>query len=40
MNNDVELLNGFELNGYTVFKIKRPLVVCDPDDRSIEVFYF
>lgn len=40
MNNDVELLNGFESNGYTVFKIKRPLLVCDPDDRSIEVFNF
>ncbi|RNA32862.1 DBH-like monooxygenase 1, partial [Brachionus plicatilis] len=36
INTDIELLNGFESKGFTVFKIKRPLVLCDPDDRSIE----
>lgn len=37
INNDIDLLFASEEKGYTVLKIKRPLILCDPDDRSIEV---
>ena len=34
---DWTLLFSTEFNGYTIFKFTRKLVLCNPDDRSIEV---
>ncbi len=37
VNNNIRLLHAREFNGHSVFKFARPLNLCDPDDRSIEV---
>lgn len=34
---DWHLLHAVESDGYTVFKFSRKLVLCDPNDRNIEV---
>ena len=36
LNNDLRLLYFKEENGYTIFKYERDLILCDPDDLSIE----
>jgi hypothetical protein len=37
---DWKLLNYGESNGYTIFKFTRPIVLCDPNDRTIEVINY
>jgi hypothetical protein len=40
LNNDLTLLHSNEENGYTILKYERNLILCDPDDRTIEVNFF
>ena len=40
LNNDLTLLYSNEINGYTILKYERNLILCDPDDRTIEVLMF
>ena len=37
---DVNLLYAIEKDEFTILKFKRPLKLCDSDDRSIEVIEF
>ena len=36
-NQNWKLLASAQTNGYTIFKFTRPLILCDSDDRTIEV---
>ena len=36
-NQNWKLLASAQTNGYTIFKFTRPLILCDSDDRKIEV---